>query len=133
MRRFEDWPKRLDAAIEAARAKPFCWGAHDCALFAADIVKAITGEDLASAWRETYCSALQATRALERDGGLISVANKALGNPVVPAQARRGDVVLRCGELGPSLGICLGAKCAFTGLDGLVFVPLRECEQAWHV
>jgi hypothetical protein len=52
-----------------------------------------------------------------------------LGEPVKPEQAMRGDVVLMRG----SLGICLGAKCAFTGLAGLVFVTLKECEQVWHV
>jgi hypothetical protein len=38
-------------------------------------------------------------------------------------------VVLKSG----ALGICLGAKCAFTGLSGLEFVTLRECEQTWRV
>lgn len=97
------------------------------------MVNAITGEDLAAAWRETYCTAAQASRAMRSDGGLVNLATKALGDPVPALQARRGDVVLRCAEHGPSLGICLGARCAFTGLEGLVFVDLKECEQAWHV
>ena len=133
LKRFEDWPRRLDAAIEGARKRPFSWGSHDCALFAADVVVALTGEDLAAYGRGHYDSAETALRMISAGGGLAAIATKALGEPVPVPQARRGDVVLRCGEHGPSLGICLGARCAFTGFEGLVFVPLNECEQAWHV
>ena len=133
LRRFEDWPRRLDAAIEAARERPFCWGENDCALFAADVVVALTGEDLAAYGRGQYDSAETARRMINAGGGLAVIATKALGEPIPVAQARRGDVVLRCGDHGPSLGICLGARCAFTGIEGLVFLNLKECEQAWHV
>jgi hypothetical protein len=129
LKRFQDWPKRLDAAIEDARKKSFAWGGHDCALFAADVVKAITGEDFAAPWRGRYESAVQAMRRLRPHGGLPGLVTQLLGEPVKPEQARRGDVVLKSG----ALGICLGAKCAFTGLDGLVFVTLKECELVWHV
>jgi hypothetical protein len=129
LKRFQDWPKRLDASIEDARKKSFAWGDHDCALFAADVVKAITGEDFGAPWRGRYESAVQAMRRLRPHGGLPGLVTQLLGDPVKPEQARRGDVVLKSG----ALGICLGAKCAFTGLDGLVFVTLIECEQTWHV
>jgi hypothetical protein len=133
LKRFEDWPARLDAAIDSARVKPFAWGGHDCALFAADVVLAITGKDFGAQWRGSYHSAAQAMRRLRPHGGLPGLVTKVLGDPVKTEQAMRGDVVLMCGEQGPTLGICLGANCAFTGLEGLVFVTLRECEQVWHV
>jgi hypothetical protein len=131
LKRFQDWPKRLDAAIEAARGRPFSWGGHDCALFAADVVNSISGKDFGAPWRGSYESAVQAMRRLRSHGGLPGLVTQLLGEPVNPEQARRGDVVLKRGE--PTLGICLGAKCAFTGLAGLVFVPLKECELVWHV
>lgn len=133
MKRFDDWPSRLDAAVEEARKRPFAWGVHDCALFAADMVLAVTGRDLASSWRGGYGSARQALRALRGHGGLAGVATKALGDPVSPAQAMRGDVVMTRTHQWPALGICLGAKAAFTGYEGLVFLPMKDCEQAWHV
>lgn len=133
LRRFPDWPKRLDQAIEAGRSKPFVWGSHDCVLFAADVVLALTGEDLAAQWRGQYDSAETALRAIHKGGGLITMAADALGEPVPVLSARRGDVVLYRDERGPSLGICLDRKCAFTGVDGLTFKSLKECEQAWHV
>jgi hypothetical protein len=51
MKRYEDWPQRLVAAIEAARGRPFSWGAMDCCLFAADVVLAMTGVDYAAGFR----------------------------------------------------------------------------------
>ena len=131
--RFEDWPRRLDAAIEAARARPFCWGEQDCALFAAAVVEAVTGRDFGAEFRGCYASALEARRQMEARGGLAAITSCFLGDPVQVTVARRGDVVLRLGEHGESLGICLGAKCAFTGFDGLVFTPLKECVLAWRV
>jgi len=46
-----DWPERLLAALAAARDRPFRWGEHDCCLFAADLIEAVTGVDPAAAFR----------------------------------------------------------------------------------
>ena len=40
MTRLPDWRGRLGAHLAAARARPFCYGTHDCATFAAGAVEA---------------------------------------------------------------------------------------------
>jgi hypothetical protein len=133
MTRVPDWTQRLDAAVEAARAQPFVWGRHDCALWAADVVLQLTGVDHAADLRGRYRTQHGALALIARRGGLAAIATKALGYPVRITLARRGDVCLVCRATGPSLGICIGDRAGFTGPQGLAFLPLLECEQAWHV
>ncbi len=134
MRRFEDWPRRLAAAIEAARGRPFSWGEHDCALFAAGVVRELTGEDLAASFRGRYRSKAEAVAILGARGGLEAVATSALGAPLgTPALAQRGDVVLVQTDEGLALGICCGPHAAVTGPQGLAFAPMPAWLKAWRV
>lgn len=132
--RFEDWPERLDAAIEAARGAAFSWGAHDCALFALGVAQALTGTDYGKPWRGEYASEAEAAQILTAGGGLEAMASALFGPPVAPAFAQRGDVVLFEQPGGPALGVCLGVNSAFvTAPRGLVFVPTARCAVAWRV
>lgn len=136
MSRFEDWPIRLNAAIEAARGRPFAWGVHDCALFAFNIVRDLTGVDHVTVYRDSYRTALGAKRALRRHGGgsLPTAITRLLGTPIAPLRAQRGDVVLWAQpEQGDTVGVCLGGDAAFVADSGLVFVPLNQCSTAWRV
>lgn len=130
--RFEDWPARLGAEIERARERPFCWGEHDCALWTASVVAAITGVDYAAEWRGKYASELGAIKHLLRGGhqSVDSLATNTLGEPIAPLLAQRGDVMLFDG----ALGVCIGTAGAFVTLEeGLTFVPLAQCVKAWRV
>lgn len=91
--RFEDWPQRLDAEIERARSREFAYGAHDCCLFAADIVLAITGVDPAAHLRGYTC-AIAAARIVAAHGSIEALASSLLGEPVSPKSAQRGDIVI---------------------------------------
>src|SRR3990167_1641823 len=134
MKRFPGWPRRLDDAIEAARERPFSWGSRDCALFAADVVKARTGEDLAASFRGRYSSRAEAVALLGARGGLEALVGATLG-PALPTAllARRGDVVMAKTEEGPAVGVCCGAKAAFAGPQGLTFLPLAAWAAAWRI
>lgn len=135
VKRFEDWPQRLAAAIEAARGRPFCWGAHDCALFAAEVVQALTGIDFAAEFRGRYASKAEAVGLLGERGGLEAVVTAVLGTPrPSPILAQRGDVVMVVTDEGHALGICNGAHAACAGREGgLVFKPMPEWRLAWEV
>lgn len=134
MRRFEDWPRRLAAAIEAARTRPFTWGRHDCALWAADWVLACTGEDLAAGFRGRYATRAQAVALLGARGGLEAVVTSALGAPLAtPRLARRGDVVSVTTDEGPALGVCDGPRAWFVGPHGLIAKPMAAWTTAWRV
>ena len=128
MRR-EDWEKRLMAYLE--QVGPFEWGENDCCLFAANGVLAMTGEDYAKPYRG-YKTAKGALGKL-KDLGVDGVATKALGEPKQPAFAKRGDVVSFESGDGLALGLCIGAKIAAVGQDGLIMLPMSQAIQAWSV
>ncbi len=134
MRR-EDWPEILSEQLAAGRQRPFEWGRHDCCLFAADVVAAMTGTDYAAEFRGRYRSAGGAKRALTRygAGSLETTLTAKLGAPVAPRLARRGDVLLLDTEDGPALGICAGTHGFFAAPEGLARMPVAACRGAWRV
>ncbi len=131
--RREDWPEQLAATIAAARHRPFEWGTHDCVLFAADGVQAMTGVEHADGVRGTYADALGAMRVLKSLGGPAVLVTTKLGYPIPVGLAQRGDVLLAVVEDRESLGLCEGAIGWFAGLDGLVPFPTLQCKTAWRV
>ncbi len=52
----DDSQVRIRDVIQNLRVKSFVWGTRDCMLFIADIVKAMTGHDVAHSIRGTYSS-----------------------------------------------------------------------------
>jgi len=134
MRR-EDWPEQLAAAVKEAETKPFQWGEHDCCLFAADIVLAMTGEDPAVAFRGRYRTATGAKRALTRYGrGSVPATVDALfGARHRPQMARRGDLLLAATAQGEAVGVCVGPHGVFAAPAGLTRVPLADCLCSWRV
>ena len=99
--RFENWPSILHSYLESRRATPFEYGAHDCCLFAADAIFAITGIDPAASFRNHYYSAFTATRRMREvcvSGSLNQIAVitfSRCGFPVIhPYFAGRGDIML---------------------------------------
>lgn len=140
LERFEDWPSRLARFVESARGRKFAWGSHDCALFAADAIIAMTGEDLAFGLRGRYATQMGAAKALKRfaGGGLEETAEKIAAKwelqECPPLRAQRGDGVLFDGEAGPTLAVCVGEKLAAPSLnDGLAFLPLAVGRRAWRI
>lgn len=149
--RFEDWPRRLDAAIQAAASRPFAWGQHDCCVWACDTVLDFTGCDLMAPLRGRYGDARSAALAMRRyaGAGLEAVARRLADGhwleEVPPGFAQRGDVVLaqvntpegpnggerRADALG-LVGIN-GRDALFAGGIGLVAMPLRHCRLAWRI
>lgn len=144
-RRVQDWPTLLFHFIESRRAEPFRWGRNDCCLFACDGILAQTGLDpAAKMFRGKYRDALGAARLVRKHGGVEAIAAQvcaAHGWPelLTPSLAQRGDVVgtrqlnEKLAGFDMELGICIGADAAFTGLEGLVFLPLKDCVRAWRV
>jgi hypothetical protein len=133
MTRLRDWPSRFAALVAGARARPFAWGSHDCCLWAADAVQALTGRDPAAQWRGTYSSELGAFRIVFTLGGLPAIA--ALGGvEIPPGLSVTGDVgTVRWPDGIVSLGVCGGdGRWLVVGDAGLV--TLRDCAlRAWGV
>ena len=134
--RREDWPCRLAAALEAARDKPFQWGSHDCGLFAADCVLAMTDVDPAASYRGQYTdeAGARATMLALASGGLRAAWTRALGPAMNNVRmARRGDVALV--EIGgvEATGVVAGSRVACLSEVGLAMVPAHRIVTAWRV
>jgi hypothetical protein len=141
--RVESWPEALGAFVRSRAAVPFAWGAHDCCLFAADAIAAITGVDLAESLRG-YGSALGACRRARAAAGApvpfygVETWPAHVGLEEMPLlHARRGDVLLcefrTARRAGRALGICLGHTCACAGPAGLTFLSPAHWRRAWRV
>lgn len=130
----EGWEQRLADAIEDARGRPFAWGQHDCATWALDVRRALTGGPDVVTWRGRYRTAIGSHRAMRKLGwhSLEDGARALMGEPLQGILfAQRGDLVLSQGDRAG--GVCIGSQAAFVGLDGLLFVPLTDCCMAWRV
>lgn len=92
--RLDDWHARLAAEMDRQRRDPFSWGKHDCAIgFAAGIVEALTGVDLAKGYRGKYASPRGALKILSASGAdsLSAFVGQRLPE-VHPAFANVGDI-----------------------------------------
>ena len=135
MTRVEHWERRLAEAVEAARAKPFVWGLHDCPTFAFETRMILTGGgDVAALWWGRYTTALGGARVMRRLGwaSLEEMGRSLLGEPRPSVLlAGRGDIVLA--DTGLGFGICTGASAVGMAPEGLVTVPLSCCQLAWPI
>jgi hypothetical protein len=131
--RRQDWRRRLHAALAARREAPFCWGAHDCFLFAADCVLAMTGEDFAAPWRGTYASPMQAWAGL-RTSGFGRVRDLIAARFTLSLRARQGDLILVARPPLDVLLIAEGAAAAWgQGEAGAARAPMPDGAEAWSV
>lgn len=139
--RRQDWPARLDAYLRDCAARPFQYGAHDCALFAAGAVAAVTGWDPAAAWRGAYDSLSSGQQALRAALGRVSLpqaVNRYLGRPhKLWRQAGRGDIAWVQDLLIDSrvLGVVdlSGERVAVAGAEGMIFAPTHAIRLVWKI
>lgn len=131
MRRREDWPERLAEYLEGARGRPFSFGTHDCATFAAGAVAVMTDAEIEAPRVE---SAADYARFVLAAGSLHDHVGDRLGEPLPsPAFAQRGDVVLMTLDGRETLGVCIGAEVAGPGPGGMVTMPMSIAAAAWRV
>lgn len=132
MRRFPDWPQRLYAAIEQRRRLPHAWGSNDCALMAADLVRAMTGEDFGAPFRGRYSDADGARAILAALGhpDLASLADSFLPRLERP---RRGDVLLLPSRNGDYLAIAHSSGAIGPGPTGVEIVSRIGLKACWGV
>jgi hypothetical protein len=131
--RRQDWPERLADYLHSRIATPFSYGngGHDCCQFAALAVEAMTSENPAANWH--YSCELGAARLIHKAGGLETLITEAMGSPVHPSKAGRGDIVLAELEKGPTIGVCVGRDCVFPADVGLTHRERGCIQMAWKV
>ena len=126
MQRLPDWPERLIEIIEARRTRAFSWGDSDCALFAGDVVQALTGIDIAKPWRG-YNTAQGAAARIKKAGGMRALASRAGLEEKQKGFAQRGDIVLADIEGRETFGVVVGdGNWCGPGAEGLVFRPMSD-------
>lgn len=135
--RLPDWRARLADYLAEVAGRRFRPGSHDCALFAAGAVAAMTGHDLAAEWRGKYLS-LGAGRAMLRARGYadhIDLASEYF-RPVSPALAQVGDLAVLPGDLpaeAGALGVVQGAAVYALRPQGLVTINRLHMKRAFRV
>ncbi|MBW4708616.1 hypothetical protein KX928_12560 [Roseobacter sp. YSTF-M11] len=129
-----DWRNRLIIYLHAAARRPFVAGEHDCALFLAGGVEAMTGVDYAERYRGAYSSTKAGLRLLQIDGFTDHVDLALCCLPSKPvSMAFEGDgAVIREGRV-LSLGIVQGASIYVLRASGLGTVPLTAAAEALGV
>lgn len=126
-----DWRPRLVAYLEEVRQRPFAYGSHDCALFVAGAVEAMTGFDAAAGFRNQYGS-LKAGLRLIATGDHVSLVGRLL-EEIPPAFAQVGDVAV-IGLVGiPALGLFEGETILVLRDEGLGRMPRAAATQAFRV
>lgn len=135
--RLQGWEMRLHACVEAARARPYRLGEHDCFRFACAVVEALTGADLWAPWAGRYRTRLGALRQIHRfgGGGFTEAGTKLFAvAPVAMGLARRGDIAEFADPDGEQhLGVALGPDVAVLAAGGLTFVKRSACRHVWRV
>lgn len=123
--RLPDWEPRFAAYISAVASRPFRAGRHDCALFAAGGIDALTGINPAADWLGRYSSQRAGIDLIRGTGYRDHVDFAARHFPAITrAEALPGDlVVIRAGRQ-RALGLLQGAAVYVPGRRGLGLVAL---------
>ena len=133
--RLPDWRVRLAEYLARTARVPFRPGRHDCALFAAGAVQAMTGCDLAAQWRGAYRTLKAGQAALRAAGFEDHVALAAtLFAEVSPSFAQVGDLAVLPGdETGGALRVVQGAGVYVLRPEGMAVADRLNIERAFRV
>lgn len=136
MARVKNWWPALQAVVARYDGEPFEWGRTDCAHFAADCVKAVTGRDLLGTIRNNYRSRLTAAarlRGLGFDGAdemIEAVFARQSWPQGVPECSQVGDVGVTADGV-----LCVRFPKGFIaraeGGEFLIVVPVRSFCVEW--
>lgn len=93
--RVPDWPERMAAAIQTVRAGAPGWGRADCGALGCAVAAAIGRGDLVPPHHAIARHSLpSALRALDAIGGMAGWLSARCPARVLPADARRGDLMV---------------------------------------
>lgn len=132
--RLPAWRSALTNWLHAVRLTPFCQANHDCALFAAGAVHAMTGVDFAAPFRGRYTTTRGGLRLLRRAGFGDHIALAAAHLPACGLfDIREGDLVVIGSPAGPALGVVQGALAFVPGARGTSLVSISGALGAFKV
>lgn len=126
-----DWVEQLWRVVKAYDGVPFEYGRHDCCLFVARCIDAMTDSDLAWTLAYHYHDEPSALAFIRHECGIERAVSGFLGD-TVDGLPRRGDVAMVPTERGDGVGMCVGTTIAVAG-DGVEFYPLSAALKTWRV
>lgn len=132
--RKQDWAKRLVAYVREVAKKPYQPGKHDCALFVAGCVKAMTGADHARGLRSKYTTIAGGVKQLKKLGyadHVDFVAQHYTECP--PLMAQQGDIAVVPTPEGDALGVVQGRFLWVVGEGGIGLLELKDAVRAFRV
>lgn len=130
-----DWAARLNAYLQAVKARPYDDAAHNCGTFVAGAVEAITGEDFGKPYTEEPTLARQIAR-LRKDGfGTHADYAASIFEEIPPAFARLGDLAAFDTDdpLGVALGVVNGERTFVLRPDGLGTLETLTAKRAFRI
>jgi hypothetical protein len=130
MKRSTDWQNSLMIYLSGVHSIPFQYGIHDCALFCAGAIEAMTGVDLAKGHRG-YASRADGIRKMRKAGFDDHVAYFASHLPEChPLEAQAGDLAVLDDA---AMGVVQG-RGIYVLTDGLMTtVSLLQAKRAFRV
>ncbi len=132
--RVPDWKTQLIAYLADAARTPFQPGVHDCALFSAGAVLAMTGVDFAADWRGRYTTLTGGLRVLRRAGYTDHIDLAARNFAEVPtAFMHLGDLAVIPTPEGPMLGVVQGEGVYVLSLTHMIIEPRARATRAFKV
>lgn len=134
LKRKSDWAELLIAEINKAQKTPFKWGEHDCALFVADVILAMTDVDLAADLRGTYSTYKGSLKVIKKAGfkTIQDIVDSKLENIEIN-QSIRGDVICVRTANGPALAINAGLTAAAASTYGIESYHRSAWLKAWSI
>lgn len=123
-----DWKPRLASYLAQVVRREFVPGVHDCALFAAGAVDAMTGVDIAAPFRGRYRTLRGGTRILRNAGHADHIAlARAHFEEIHASRAAPGDLAVLAAEDGLALGVVHGEMVfVLTARRGMGMAPVRD-------
>lgn len=130
--RYPDWRARLARYVTLQAQARFRPGRHDCALFAVDAVREMTGVDIGEGLRG-YRSLAEGWQGLAAAGfGSLGELFAARLREVEPHLAQVGDVVILEENGEEACGVVQGPFIYVLRLDGLGLVPVSRARRAFR-
>lgn len=128
--RLHDWEHRLTRYVTEVARSGFAYGEHDCALFAAGAVKAVTGIDPGAPWRGRYSSFKGGLKLVLKDGFADHVDIMRRHCPLIPSSSvMPGDLAVIGTGRDAALGVVQGALIYVLRETGLGLMPLGAAQE----
>ncbi|WP_157971182.1 DUF6950 family protein [Pseudogemmobacter bohemicus] len=132
--RLQDWRSKFQKMLAEKENQPFAYGKNDCALFGADVVFALTGNDPALKYRGKYRSLSGGLKLIKKDGFKNQIDYVVLNfKEIPPAFSGIGDIGIANYNGQDCVVAIAGTFAVAVGEFGLVRIDLETVNKFYKV